>query len=258
MLAASAAELDDGPRAGKPATERMCAVTRAVRPIDQLIRFVVAPTGEVVADLKRKLPGRGLWITASRKSVEEAVRRRTFAKGFKREVKFAPSLADDIERLLQRSACDALAIAAKAGQVVSGFGKVETALKSREARALIHAADGAADGIRKLDALARQNDGNETGSRYFPIVTVLSSEQLDLALGRTNVIHAALLAGTAGQTFLSRCQILVRYRLADDSDADAAAAATPTDTPRDAADKDAADEVRANAHNVERLGLLNG
>jgi len=258
LAAADAADLDDGPRTKRSATERMCAVTRQVRPIDELIRFVIAPSGEVVADLKRKLPGRGLWVSASRTLIEQAVRRRIFAKGFKRDVKAAPTLPDDIERLLVRAALDALAIAAKAGQVVCGFGKVEAALKAREAVALIHAADGAADGIRKLDALCRQNDGIATASRDFPRVAALRSEELDLALGRSNVIHAALLAGSAGQTFLSRCQILVRYRLADDGNADAATAGPPINTPKDAADQDAADEVRANAHNVERLGLLNG
>ena len=53
-------------------------------------------------------------------------------------------------------------------------------------------------------------------SREFPVVTALTSEQLDLALGRSNVIHAALLAGPASKTFLSRSQLLVRYRMADD------------------------------------------
>jgi hypothetical protein len=234
MLAvADPADLDNGPRTGKPATERMCAVSRQVRPIDQLIRFVVAPTGEVIADLKRKLPGRGLWVTASRTAVAEAVRRNAFAKGFKSNVKAAPTLPQDTEILLVRGAIDALAMAAKAGQVVSGFAKVEGALQGRQAVALIHAADGAPDGIRKLDATARQNDGIATGSRDFPIVTALTSAELDLALGRSNVIHAALLAGPAGQTFLSRCQILVRYRLADDGNADAATTGTRKNTPTD-------------------------
>ena len=107
-------------------------------------------------------------------------------------------------------------MAAKAGQVVSGFGKVEGALEHGQAAALIHASDGAADGIRKLDAIAGQRSGNSVNRADFPIVTVLTSEQLDLALGRSNVIHAALLAGPASKTFLSRCQILVRYRMADD------------------------------------------
>jgi hypothetical protein len=107
-------------------------------------------------------------------------------------------------------------MAAKAGQVVAGFGKVEDTLRGGQAAALIHASDGAADGIRKLDAIAGQRDGNSGESAVLPIVTVLTSEQLDLALGRSNVIHAALLAGPASKTFLSRCQILVRYRMADD------------------------------------------
>ena len=198
----------------------MCAVTRQVRPVDELIRFVVAPSGEVIPDLKRKLPGRGLWVSASRQTVAEAVRRHQFSKGFKREVRVSPALATDTEALLVRSTIDALAVAAKAAQVVSGFSKVEVALAGPRpgaaVEALIHASDGASDGIRKLDALARQIRGNIGKSGEFPIVTALTSAQLDLALGRSNVIHAALLAGPASKTFLSRSQILVRYRIADD------------------------------------------
>jgi len=216
MLAIADPDLDNGPRTDRSATMRMCAVTRAVRPIDELIRFVVAPQGEVIPDLKRKLPGRGLWISASHQAVAEAVRRHQFSKGFKRDVRVAPTLVADTEALLVRSAVEALAMAAKAGQVVSGFGKVEDALKQRQAAALIHASDGAADGIRKLDAIVRQNAGIGDESREFPVVTALTSEQLDLALGRSNVIHAALLAGPASKTFLTRSHILVRYRMADD------------------------------------------
>jgi predicted RNA-binding protein YlxR (DUF448 family) len=216
MLALADPDLDDGPRTNRSATTRMCAVTREVRPIDELIRFVVAPQGEVIPDLKRKLPGRGLWISASRRTVAEAVRRNQFSKGFKRDVRAAPTLPADTEALLVRSLTEALAMTAKAGQVVSGFSKVEGALEHREAVALIHASDGAPDGIRKLDAVVRQNGGNLAESREIPIVNVLTSDELDLALGRSNVIHAALLAGPASKTFLSRCQILVRYRMADD------------------------------------------
>jgi predicted RNA-binding protein YlxR (DUF448 family) len=239
MLAFADPDLDNGPRTDRSATMRMCAVTRAVRPIDELIRFVVSPSGEVMADLKRKLPGRGLWISACRQTVAEAARRSQFSKGFKRDVRVAPTLVADTESLLVRGAIEALAMAAKAGQVVSGFSKVEGALQQRQApgsvrgsiQALIHAADGAADGIRKLDAVARQNVGINAESREFPVVTVLTSEQLDLALGRSNVIHAALLAGPASKTFLSRSQILVRYRMADD-DKTAGNAAKNSETSR--------------------------
>jgi predicted RNA-binding protein YlxR (DUF448 family) len=220
MLALADPDLDNGPRTDRSATMRMCAVTRQVLPIDELIRFVVSPQSEVMADLKRKLPGRGLWVTASRQVVAEAVKRHQFGKGFKREVRVAPTLPADTETLLVSSVVEALAMAAKAGQVVAGFSKVEGALAQRQAQtsvhALIHASDGAADGIRKLDAIVRQNTGNIEESSPFPVVTALTSEQLDLALGRSNVIHAALLAGPASKTFLSRSQILVRYRMADD------------------------------------------
>ena len=216
MLAIASPELDNGPRTGKSATMRMCAVSREVRPVDELIRFVLSPDGAVVPDLKRRLPGRGLWIMASRARVAEAVRRNQFSRGFKRDVRAARTLASDTEDLLVRSAVEALAMAAKAGQVVSGFAKVEEALTGGQAKALIHASDGAADGIRKLDAIVRQRAGNHGESPAFPVVTALTSAELDLALGRANVIHAALLAGPAGKTFLSRSQILVRYRMADD------------------------------------------
>jgi predicted RNA-binding protein YlxR (DUF448 family) len=228
MLAIADPDLDNGPRTDRSATMRMCAVTRQVRPIDELIRFVVSPQGEVVPDLKRKLPGRGMWVSASRQTVAEAARRNQFSKGFKRELRASPTLAADTEALLVRGVIEALAMTAKAGQVVSGFSKVEGAIEQRQIQALIHASDGAPDGIRKLDALIRPNAADRAESREIPVVTVLTSEQLDLALGRSNVIHAALLAGPASKTFLSRSQILVRYRMADD-DKTAGHAAKNTD-----------------------------
>src|SRR3981189_1233340 len=102
MLAFADPDLDHGPRTNKSATERMCAVTRAVRPIGELIRFVVSPQGEVIADLKRKLPGRGLWVSASRQAVAEAVRRNQFSRGFRRDVRAAQTLTLKTENLLGR------------------------------------------------------------------------------------------------------------------------------------------------------------
>lgn len=192
----------------------MCAVTRQVAGIDDLIRFVVSPAGEPIPDLKRKLPGRGLWISLSHAAVTEAARRNVFAKSFKRDVKVSKTLADDVERLMVRSVAEALAMAAKAGQVVSGFSKVEGAIEGRQAIALIHATDGAPDGIRKLNArLAAMTRENSVESGHLPVVSVLTTDELDLALGRANVVHAALLAGSAGKTFLARCQTLTRFRM---------------------------------------------
>src|ERR1700754_2749179 len=104
MLAFADPDLDHGPRTDKSATERMCAVTREARPIGELIRFVVSPQGEVIPDLKRKLPGRGLWVSASRRTVAEAVRRNQFSRGSRRKPRPAAPPPADTEALLVRSA----------------------------------------------------------------------------------------------------------------------------------------------------------
>src|SRR5882672_1185045 len=117
-------DLDRGATSVAPGTERTCALSRKFKPVSELIRFVVGPAGEAVPDVKRKLPGRGIWVTATRAAIEEAVKRNVFARGFKRDVRIARDLAADTEQLLERAALDALAIAGKAGQVVTGFAKV--------------------------------------------------------------------------------------------------------------------------------------
>ena len=207
MLAtADETQLDRGPAAA--GSERFCALTRAAKPVDELIRFVVGPDNSVVPDVKRKLPGRGIWITATRAAVDEAVKRRVFARGFRKEVRVATDLGATTERLLERSALDALAIVGKAGQIVSGFGKVEDAISGGEMIALVHATDAAADGKRKLAAAMRRSQE----SREIPSIEAFSSQQLDLALGRLNVIHAALLDGAASATFLARTQRFLRFR----------------------------------------------
>jgi len=204
------AELDTGPRAGARGTERFCVVTRAVKPVDELIRFVVGPDGAVVPDLKRKLPGRGIWITASRATLAEAVKRNAFARGFRREVKVTPEITAQTDALLERAALDALAIAGKAGLVETGAIRVEHAQAEGRIVGLVHASDAAPDGVRKLAASMRRHIGAE--AEKAPVIRAFTSAQLDLALARTNVVHAALLAGSASSTFLARCARLEGYR----------------------------------------------
>ena len=127
-----ASELDGGPRARE--RERMCAATRTVRPVSDLIRFVVGPQGEAVADVKGKLPGRGIWITGTRDALSEAIKRKAFTRGYKREVRLPLDFVARTERLLEQAVLDALAVAGKAGLVAAGFVKAEKALDSRGRR----------------------------------------------------------------------------------------------------------------------------
>jgi hypothetical protein len=203
-------ELDAGPRKTAPGAERFCAATGTVRPVADMIRFVVSPDGSAVADLKRRLPGRGIWITATRQALRTAIARKVFGRGFKRDVRLAPDMVETTERLLEEGALAALAIAHKAGKVAIGFAKTEAALARARVVALIHAADAAADGARKLDAAARRQRDPDAGE--VSVIDTFTSAQLDLALGRSNVIHAALLAGRESDTFMARAGLLDRFR----------------------------------------------
>ena len=198
--------VDSGPRELKSVPERLCVATRTVKPVGEMIRFVVGPEGQLVPDLRRKLPGRGVWVTATRQALEHAVRRKAFSRAFKGQVRVEAELADRVEALLERAALDALAIAHKSGTVAAGFARVEAALERETVVALIHAAEAGPDGVNKITAAARRR--NES----IPSIPLFRSAQLDLALGRANVIHAALLAGRASDGFLARCRGLERFR----------------------------------------------
>ena len=105
MLAiAQNSELDHGTTGVASGTERTCALTREPKPAAEMIRFVVGLNGEAVPDVKRKLPGRGIWVTATRAAIEDAVKRNVFARGFKRDVRVAQDLAEQTERLIERAA----------------------------------------------------------------------------------------------------------------------------------------------------------
>jgi predicted RNA-binding protein YlxR (DUF448 family) len=191
----------------------MCIASRTVKPIGEMIRFVVAPDGTIVPDLKRKLPGRGIWVTGTRQALNQAIRRKAIGASFKRDVRVDAALVTLTEQLLERAVLDALAICGKASLAVAGFAKVEAALARDPVVGLLHASGAALDGVRKLDAaLQRRFDGE---ANRVQIVRDLSSDQLDLALARPNVVHAALLTGSASDTFLARHARLTRFRTGD-------------------------------------------
>jgi uncharacterized protein len=203
-----ASELDGGPRMRE--RERMCAATRTVRPVSDLIRFVVGPQGEAVPDVKGKLPGRGIWITGTRDALGEAIKRKAFTRSYKREVRLPLDFIARTEQLLEQAVLDALAVAGKAGLVAAGFVKAEKALESEDVVAILHAAEASSEGTRKLDGVCRRRQGGPP-----VVIGFLTSAQLDLALNRPNVIHAALLAGPGSETFLARCRRLERFRAGD-------------------------------------------
>lgn len=190
-------------------TQRRCALTRAHRPKSDLIRFVLDPDGAIVPDLKERLPGRGVWLTANHDTVADAVARKAFGRALKTDAKVPDGLADRVGDLLKDAALGAFAMANKAGAVVFGHSKVEEALQKGRVVALVHASDAALDGCRKLDGKARA----ATQGQGVPAICAFTADELGLASGRTNVIHAALIQGGAAQKFLAAATRVARYRM---------------------------------------------
>ncbi|HEV2512826.1 RNA-binding protein [Bosea sp. (in: a-proteobacteria)] len=198
-------------RAEREGPERTCVVTRQGRAPEDLIRFVVGPGEVLVPDIRRKLPGRGVWVSLSAAAVREAVKRRAFERSLKTKVTVSPELAAEVDALLVRDAIQALAMANKAGLVSTGFAKVEAQAEAGRPAAVIAASDGAEDGKRKIgQALRRASVPKE-----IPVVAIFAAAELELALGREHVIHAALAPGPATEGFLARWRRLIRFRMND-------------------------------------------
>ncbi|MGU3540102.1 RNA-binding protein [Methylobacterium sp. A54F] len=194
--------LDAGPPRGRRRPERTCIVTRSTGDPDGMIRFVLGPEGHVVADLRARLPGRGAWVSARREAVAEAVRRRLFQRAFRAKGASADAdLPDRIADALREDLRQALALANKAGCVVTGFGKVESTIGNGVA-ALVHARGASPDGRRKLGQALHRRYGAAIST--IPIIDDLSEDDLDMAFGRDHVIHAALVAGVGSSGCLTR------------------------------------------------------
>lgn len=189
---------------------RLCAATREACDVDGLIRFVADPSGEIVPDLARRLPGRGVWVKAEKAAVAAAVKSNVFARSLKRAVRADPALADRVEAMMERRALDALAMANKAGLVTTGFQQVNELVAGGAPVILVQARDAAEGGREKL--LRKHEAVQRAKGRDARLITSLSGEQLSLAMGRSNVVHAAVIQGGAADRFLDEAERLRRYR----------------------------------------------
>jgi len=187
---------------------RRCIVSGEILPEGRLVRFVAAPDGQVVPDIEAKLPGRGLWVGAERKAVEQAAAKGLFSRAAGGPVKADAGLAGRTEARLVERMLDHLGLGRRAGDLILGFDQVEKALRGPGAPAVIvEASEAAADGGRKLQAAARAN-----GIVPF-VIGALSSAELSLALGRSNVVHAALKSGRIAERLVFDAGRLNGFRL---------------------------------------------
>ena len=182
--------------------ERRCIATGVVRETSRLVRFVVGPEDRLVPDTGAELPGRGIWVGADREALAEAIRRKAFQRAARRPLVVDPDLVRTVEGLLVARALGLLGLARRAGQVVLGFEKVKRLLDQNGAEILLQASDAATGGRGKLSARA----GGAVEVSNFTVA------ELSLALGRQNVVHAALCRGGLARRFLNETARVSGFR----------------------------------------------
>ncbi len=186
---------------------RECALTRTVMPVADLIRFVADPEGNMVPDTDARAQGRGVWVTATKAAVAQAVRKNVFARSLKQKVQVPTELAQITQTRLEQRLSGALGLARKAGQLQTGATRVRSQIAAGTVIALLTASDAAPDGRRKMVGALKASGLKE----LVPHFDILTAPQLGLALGQQNVIHAALSTGAAANSALERASRLARY-----------------------------------------------
>jgi len=172
--------------------ERTCILTRRKGTKEELIRLALSPDGEVAPDVRARAPGRGAWIGVTRSELDAANAKGKLKPALQRafktnDVRVPVDLGERIERALRQTMLDRLGMEARAGNLVNGSERIETAARAGKVHLLVHAADAGEDGRRALDQAWRVGGGGPEGVIFPEARTILS-----LALGRENVVHAAL------------------------------------------------------------------
>lgn len=170
--------------------ERTCVLTRRKGTREELIRLALGPDNVVAPDVRARAPGRGAWIGVSRGELDAANDKLKGAlqRAFKTQgIEVPADLGERTERALRQATLDRLGMEARAGNLMNGFDRIETAARSGQVHLLIHAADAGADGRRALDQAWRVGRGKPQGLVFPEGRTILS-----MALGRENVVHIAL------------------------------------------------------------------
>ena len=172
--------------------ERTCILTRRKGTKDELIRLALGPDGSVHPDVRARAPGRGAWIGVTRADLDDANARGKLRAALQRafktnDVTVSADLGERIEQALRQTALDRLGMEARAGNLINGADKVESAARAGKIALLIHAGDASEDGRRRLDQAWRVGGGAQQGV-IFPLDRTI----LSMALGRENVVHVAL------------------------------------------------------------------
>jgi len=185
-------EAEFGPdKRGHKSVERRCIASGETRDPQHMVRFVLSPTGVVTPDVAGKLPGRGVWVSANRKSLEKVIALKSFARGFKDKAKVESDLTDLTDRLLARRVLGLITMARKSGVIALGFDQVQSMAREAAIAFRIEAKDGSKDGRSKIRTLSKAI--NREQDLPDPVVIgCFTAEEIGKALAREAIVHAAV------------------------------------------------------------------
>ena len=187
---------------------RRCVITRDRLPKERMVRFVVSPDRALIPDLAGKLPGRGIWLSASRDVIEGRDGTRPLPRGTASGVKGRELVPRDLVRAIARAARgpvqvpldlpdvlatalirrigDFLGLARRAGQAIAGFEKARDWMRTHPVGLVLQAADGSeAERTRFRSAL----------QVTVPVLDPLTSAELGRVFGHDTVVHVAVAPG---------------------------------------------------------------
>ena len=184
--------------------QRTCLGCRQVKDQAQLIRFVRSPDGDVLADLKGRLPGRGAYLCNSRDCLETAVSRKQFDRTFRQtcQATTVDHLVDCIAQELLAHMASLLGMARKSAQFVSGGNAVQDALSRRKPLAVV---------VLARDVSPQIGEKVRRKAEAQNVVTTKLFDKLELGriLGRAQRSVVGLPDGKLAEAFLND---LLRYQ----------------------------------------------
>ena len=208
MISYTAVNLGGGASKEEAGSVRRCIVSGELRGKNEMLRFVVGPSNEVVPDIQARLPGRGIWLRAKRDMVDVACKKNLFAKAAKGSVRLPVDLSAQVERLISQRCLNLLGLARRAGEVVAGFEKATACLRRGEGAAILAANDASLAGKKKVSRLAPD----------IVRLEAFTGEELGAALGRANVVHVILMQGQLAERLINEITRLIDYRVGRNED----------------------------------------
>ena len=162
---------------------RKCIITGEVKPKSELLRFTVLPDNSLIPDFNKKLGGKGVYFSNSKRLIEETFKTVKIGKVLHKPVKFDQDLAQVVEKLLAAKGLEVLNLARKSGNLILGFEKIKEQIIKNKVAFVVEAADAGADGKQKMSELCKS----------IEIISVYDSDTFAKAFGRELVVYLAVL-----------------------------------------------------------------